>query len=246
MGRTSAGELSASTAAVLGLLIERPDTAVGVERRLRERLFAAQFAPTTSHSAIKSLEKQGYICSYVGGHGPARAASAKSESAPATPSRPDLRALGVPGLGQAADRDRGPEAYGELYYEGTQSGITSFWRWVRKSSCAPAIREELRTKIAFARPGDMPRLIEMLEDDEQECRAKYETLHREIAAFDEQVDAEAFRSGEDWATLTLVGLIRDEAAIWYSRMERHERLREWLESLRAESSRRAQEVRRSR
>ncbi len=143
-------------------------------------------------------------------------------------------------MGPAAGRGSDPSEDGKLY-EATRDGLTVFWRWVRSSSSTPWIRDELRTKIAFSRPQDTPRLVEMIESEEEECRAKYETLHQEIAAFDEHVDAEAFNSGGDWSTLMLVGLIRDEAAIWLGRMRQRERLREYLEGLRAESLRRANE-----
>ncbi len=245
MGRTGEGELSASTAAVLGLLIEQPDSKLGVERRLQERLVAAQFAPTTAHSAIKSLLGNRYICLYDGVPAPARAASAKSESSTRRSLRPDLRALGLPGVESAAERVEDPAADGDVYHA-TPEGLIVFWRWLRRSSSIPAIRDELRTKIAFSRPADASRLIEMIEIEEAECQAKYRTLHESLTAFEEQIDAEAFVTGEEWSTLMMVGLIRDEAAIWYAKLEQRERLREYMESLRQESLRRANESRRGR
>lgn len=246
MGRTREGELSASTAAVLGLLIEQPEDTVGVERRLRERFFAAQFSPTTSHSAIKSLLRQRYICLYDGAATPVRAAGAgRAESASSGSPRPDLQVLGLPGLEPAADRGAYPSEDGEIYHA-TPEGLIVFWRWVRKSSSTPVIRDDLRTKVAFSRPEDTSRLIELTEIEEDECQANYKTLHKSLTAFEEHVDVESFNSGEDWSTLMLVGLIRDEAAIWFARMRQRERLREYLESLHEESLRRSNDAQRGR
>lgn len=245
MGRTGEGDLSASTAAVLGLLIEQPDSKLGVERRLQERFVAAQFSATTAHSAIKSLDGNRYICLFDGVSAPTRASNARAGSAPRGSLRPDLRVLGLPGIEPGTDREDEPAADGEVYHA-TPEGIVVFWRWLRKSSSIPWIRDELRAKIAFSRPEDTPRVIELIEIEEDECRAKYNTLHKSLAAFEEHIDAEAFVTGEDWSTLMLVGLIRDEAAIWYARLEQRERLREYVESLCDEALRRSKESRRGR
>lgn len=240
MGRTSEGELSASTAAVLGLLIEQPDSKLGVERRLQGRFIAAQFSATTAHSAIKSLLRNRYICLYDGVWAPTRAADASSGVASTLSSRPDLRVLGLPGMKPSPDREDDP-AVDEGAYHATPEGAIVFWRWLRKSSSIPAIRDELRTKVAFSRPEDTPRMIELIEIEEEECRANYKTLHKSLAAFEELIDAEAFVTGKDWSTLMMVGLIRDEAAIWFAKLTQRERLREYMESLREESLRRLKE-----
>lgn len=240
MGRTGEGELSASTAAVLGLLIERPGSKLGVERRLQERLVAAQFATTTAHSAIKSLLGNGYICLYDGVPAPTRAASKRAGNSVRGTPRPDLRVLGLPGGEPVTDREEDPAADGEVYHA-TPEGVIVFWRWLRKSSSISVIRDELRTKIAFSRPEDTPRMIELIEIEEDECRANYKILHESLAAFEEHIDAETFVTGKDWSTLMTVGLIRDEAAIWYAKMKQRERLCEYMEGLREESLRRSKE-----
>ena len=51
----SAGEL------VLGLLIEQPDHRFSLRRRLETRFGLAQFSPSTTYSAVKQLEKDGYV-----------------------------------------------------------------------------------------------------------------------------------------------------------------------------------------
>ena len=60
MARASTGELSASLA-VLGLLIEEPDTPSRVGQRLAERFRSAQFAPSTAHMTLPRLESQGLV-----------------------------------------------------------------------------------------------------------------------------------------------------------------------------------------
>ncbi len=61
--RARQGELSASTA-VLGLLIERPDSIAGLTSRLPERFPQARFsrnAANAAHKALPSLSKQGLV-----------------------------------------------------------------------------------------------------------------------------------------------------------------------------------------
>ncbi|HXA55196.1 MAG TPA: hypothetical protein VNV37_10040 [Solirubrobacteraceae bacterium] len=59
----SAGE------AVLGLVIERPDTASRLGRRLMERFHSARFTRSTGHNALGRLERAGLVRA-VGGHTP--------------------------------------------------------------------------------------------------------------------------------------------------------------------------------
>ena len=51
----SAGE------AVLGLLIEQPDHRFSLERRLQVRFGSAQFSYSTAYSAVRRLERDGYV-----------------------------------------------------------------------------------------------------------------------------------------------------------------------------------------
>lgn len=56
-GRTglAAGE------AVLGLVIEQPDSGFGLERRLEERFGAARFAYSTAYNALYRMEREGLV-----------------------------------------------------------------------------------------------------------------------------------------------------------------------------------------
>jgi DNA-binding PadR family transcriptional regulator len=55
MTGVSAGEL------VLGLLVERPDHRFSLRRRLETRFGLAQFSSSAAYSAVKRLEKDGYV-----------------------------------------------------------------------------------------------------------------------------------------------------------------------------------------
>ena len=58
MARTtglSAGE------AVLGLVVEQPDRGFALERRLAQRFAAARFAYSTAYSAVRRLQKDGFV-----------------------------------------------------------------------------------------------------------------------------------------------------------------------------------------
>lgn len=66
MSRAGSAELSASLA-VLGLVIEEPDTASRVGQRLSERFRPARFAPSTAYMTLPRLEGQGMVRRIGGG-----------------------------------------------------------------------------------------------------------------------------------------------------------------------------------
>lgn len=234
MGRTREGELSASTAAVLGLLIEAPDDAKGLEERLQERFVAAQWSYSTAHSALRSLRGHGYVCTADATQGPL--ASAQTDTC--RHARPDISALlAAPRSPQPRTGDRPAE--GDGFYEATREGAKVFWRWLSSPAPRTAIRDELRTKIAFSRPGDALRLIELLEEEEREYEREYNALHQSIGPLEDRMSAEAFLDGQDWPALMMVGLLRDEMSIWLAKQRQRERLREYLESLSGETLRRS-------
>ncbi len=235
MGRTREGELSASNAAVLGLLIEAPDDAKGLEERLQERFLAAQWSYSTAHSALRSLKSQGYVSTV---HAPG-APSAGTQTDTGRYARPDISALlAVPSGPQPRAGDR-PAGGGDTVYEATGEGTKMFRRWLRFPAPRTPIRDELRTKIAFSRPEDAPRLIELLEEEERVYEREYNALHESIGPLEDRMSAEAFVDGQDWTALMMVGLLRDEMSIWVAKQRQRERLREYLESLSAEVLRRA-------
>ncbi len=239
MGRQRQGELSASTAAVLGLLVEEPDGAKGLERRLQERFASAQWSYSTAHSALKSLTGQGYV--RIVGMPPLAGSGSEAIAVEAVlRSRPDVSAL--------LDSRMGPKqldrvAENEDRYQATLQGIDVFWRWLRSSTSISAIREDLRTKIAFSRPEDAPRLVAMIKLEEEECQREYNTLHASLGVLEQRIGDKSFISTQEWSTLMMIGLIRDEAAIWFARMQQRERLRAYVEGLSEEAARRARAAR---
>jgi DNA-binding PadR family transcriptional regulator len=56
-----------ATDAVLGLVVERPDHGFSLERRLQVRFGSAQFGHSTAYSAVRRLEKDGYVRAAAGG-----------------------------------------------------------------------------------------------------------------------------------------------------------------------------------
>jgi hypothetical protein len=233
MGRTREGELSASTAAVLGLLIEAPDDAKGLEERLQERFVAAQWSYSTAHSALRSLKGHGYVCTTDTARGPLTGTQTDTHRH----SRPDVSALlAASGPQTARVKDRSVEG-DTTVYEATTAGAKVFWSWLRYPAPRTAIRDELRTKIAFSRPEDAPRLIELLEEEEREYEREYNALHESIGPLEDRMSAEAFLDGREWQALMMVGLLRDEMSIWLAKQRQRERLREYLESLSDAASR---------
>jgi DNA-binding PadR family transcriptional regulator len=239
MGRTREGELSASNAAVLGLLIEAPDDAKGLEERLQERFVAAQWSYSTAHSALRSLKGQGYVSTIDA----TRAPLAGMQTDTRRHARPDISALLSTPQPPTTAASRERPAEGDTLYEATGEGTKAFWRWLRFPAPRTAIRDELRTKIAFSRPEDAPRLIELLEEEEREYEREYNALHESIGPLEDRMSAEAFIDGQDWPALMMVGLLRDEMTIWLAKQRQRERLREYLESLSAEALPRASSTR---
>jgi DNA-binding PadR family transcriptional regulator len=66
MAATQRGELSAGMA-VLGLLIQQPDSAAGIGQRLARDFPRARFARSVVHNALPSLEAQGLVCLFERG-----------------------------------------------------------------------------------------------------------------------------------------------------------------------------------
>ncbi|HEY7960934.1 MAG TPA: hypothetical protein VID29_03340 [Solirubrobacteraceae bacterium] len=238
MGGTRDDELSSSMA-ILGLLIERPDTAGGLERRLAERFAADGFVHSTGHSALRRLAATGYVRTGVEGRPEGR-----------------VRRAGAVGPERAghdqAKRDRAQERFVV-----TPEGVTAFQRWLGTASATPLIREDLRGKIAFLAPSDLPRMIDILRAEEDMCAAEYESVHARMGeielgvegapagSFDlargrppeRSADLSQGRAPEgpfdlaQWRARMRLLLLRDEATVWMTRRQRLERMRAYLEDL---------------
>jgi DNA-binding PadR family transcriptional regulator len=124
-----------------------------------------------------------------------------------------VRAAGEMGPGPA--RRSAPR----MIYEATDQGISHFEAWILGSSPTPPLRDELHMKIALCRPGNLPRLIDLVYGQELACVGRLHELtqnsERERIAGDR----------EDWPRL-MRALAKDaEIALWRARIQ-------WLQSAR--------------
>ncbi len=175
--------------AVLGLVIERPGDSNELERRLARRFGAAQFVHGTAHQAVKRLARQGLIRA-VDGNG----------------SAPPAGGFGAKDGASAA-------------YEATAEGVTYFEGWLWASSGIPPVRESLHVKIAFCKPADLPRMVEIVREAELACMARVEELN-------EQRRRERRSLGDDeWGRLMGLIVTTGDAVWWDARLK-------WLQMLR--------------
>jgi hypothetical protein len=249
MGGVREGEMSAGFA-VLGLLIEQPDDVRGLEERLAECFPLARFVPTTANNAVRRLEGQGFVQELVRppaalsgvSTDPARAAYLKVRRA----LREGHAGVGVPvGYGGRAPRGRRPAS--RRFFEATSGGMSLFRRWMGSASPLPAMREELRAKMAFAQPEDLPRLIEVIREEIRACEREYQAVHATARAIEDfRAQRGAAPEAEDWSLLMGLGAIHDDAEFWLGLRQRLERRCEYLEELREEASRRVNADRRRR
>lgn len=194
-GRTglAAGE------AVLGLVIERPDSGFGLEHRLEERFGAARFAYSTAYNALYRMEREGLVrVVHAGG----------------------------------SDGDEG-----EARYEATERGIEHFRRWLRTSSALPVLRDELQAKVALSAPRELPRLIEMVRNEELACARELDRIRATVV---EQQRSGAGRpvAQREWSALMALGVAHGEAAHWGGRIQQLAQLRSYLCELQEEATRR--------
>jgi DNA-binding PadR family transcriptional regulator len=116
-----------------------------------------------------------------------------------------------------------------MIYEATDRGVEHFEAWILGSSPAPPLRDELHMKIALCRPGNLPRLIDLVYGQELACMGRLRDLKRSSQGAEASAADAAGEppSGEpqDWSRL-MRALSRDaEIALWRARIE-------WLRSAR--------------
>jgi DNA-binding PadR family transcriptional regulator len=135
-----------------------------------------------------------------------------------------VRAAGELGPGPAR------RAAPRMIYEATEEGIDHFESWLLGSSPAPPLRDELHMKIALCRPGNLPRLIDLIYGQELACTGRLRDIRRSC-------DGEAQGTVREWPRLMRV-LARDaEIALWEARIEWLRSARDLLEGLLDESRR---------
>jgi DNA-binding PadR family transcriptional regulator len=86
-----------------------------------------------------------------------------------------VRAVGTRG-------DVGERAAPRTVYEATPAGVEAFERWMLSPSSLSPMRDELYMKLALSRPHDLPRLVELVRSQEEECLARLEQLAAPVAA----------------------------------------------------------------
>jgi DNA-binding PadR family transcriptional regulator len=166
----SAGRRASAKYAVLGLLIERPDYGYRLMQRLHERLGNEELRRNAVYRLLDQLVDAKLIR--------------------------EAREVGSPERG-ASPPERGVP---RVVYEATEQGIERFERWIRTSSSAASMREELHMKIACSQPQNLPELIELTWEREQECLGQLREL-------EESDDARRAASSEGWSWV-VEGLMR--------------------------------------
>lgn len=133
-----------------------------------------------------------------------------------------VRAAGAMGRGPA--RRSTPR----MIYEATERGAEHFEQWILGSSPTPPLRDELHMKIALCRPGNLPRLIDLVYGQELACIGRLRDLtqgSRGADALAGEGGGQAAGEPQDWSML-MRALTKDaEIALWQARIE-------WLRSAR--------------
>jgi DNA-binding PadR family transcriptional regulator len=138
-----------------------------------------------------------------------------------------VRAAGEMGPGPA--RRSAPR----MIYEATERGIEHFEAWILGSSPTPPLRDELHMKIVLCRPGNLPRLIDVVHGQELACMGRLRDLtKRSDSSFGSDVIGSSgivagAQAGEpqDWSRLMRALANDAEIALWRARIE-------WLRSAR--------------
>lgn len=125
----------------------------------------------------------------------------------------------------------------EARYEATDKGIEHFRRWVRGGGSAPVLREELHAKIALCEPRDVPRLIEVVHQEELACVAQLDALRERMVA-EQRGGAGGALAERAWPELMALAVTHGEAAFWSGRIAQLGQLRTYLVELREEAQRR--------
>lgn len=128
----------------------------------------------------------------------------------------------------------------EAVYEATPDGVEHFRQWVRASTNAPVLREELHAKIALSEPRDLPRLIDIVHAEELACMSELDRMRARMLA-EQQLPAGQSVADEQWSKLMDRCVVHGEAAFWGGRIAQLGQLRSYLEGLRGEAERRALE-----
>jgi DNA-binding PadR family transcriptional regulator len=122
-----------------------------------------------------------------------------------------------------------------IKYEATPEGTAYFREWLRASSSVPLVREELQLRIAFCEPHELPRLIEIIHGEEQVCLGMLGDFQRSVR------EAERVQGGREWSRLMDMAVDHAEAGFWDARIRWLQDVRVFLEGLREEAGRYAEQ-----
>ncbi len=136
-------------------------------------------------------------------------------------------------VGEAEPELADAERQRRIKYEATQRGVVYFREWLRASSAVPLVREELQLRIAFCEPHELPRLIEIVQGEEQVCLAMLAEFQRSLRT------AERMDQRREWARLMDMAVDHAEAGYWDARIRWLQNVRVFLEGLREEADHRA-------
>jgi DNA-binding PadR family transcriptional regulator len=136
-----------------------------------------------------------------------------------------VRAAGEMGPGPA--RRSAPR----MIYEATDRGVSHFEAWILGSSPTPPLRDELHMKIALCRPGNLPRLIDLVYGQELACMGRLNELTQSCER--ERIAG----SREDWPRLMRTLAKDAEIALWKARIQWLQNARELLAGLVEQSER---------
>jgi DNA-binding PadR family transcriptional regulator len=183
--------------AVLGLLVQRRGYGYDLVQRFEEQVGPAwQLNAGAIYVALDKLEQEGLVRPVV------------SEA------------------GEMPTRRRTARGAPRVIYEPTIDGVERFEEWMTTGSSMSPMREELHLKLALSSPRNLPRLIELTYEQEQNCLERLEQ-HRGANGFDDLVS-----SAQPWPAVASV-MVRDaEVAHLQATVEWLRRIREamrWLQ-----------------
>ncbi|MDO8188422.1 PadR family transcriptional regulator [Conexibacter sp. JD483] len=131
--------------AVLGLLVQRRGYGYDLVQRFEEQIGPGwQLNAGAIYVALDKLEQDGLVRPIA------------TEDAIAPTRRRTVR--GAP----------------RVVYEPTERGMERFDEWMKEPSALAPLREELHLKLALSRKNDLPRLLELVAEQEQICRRRLE------------------------------------------------------------------------
>jgi len=183
--------------AVLGLLVQRRGYGYDLVQRFEEQVGPAwQLNAGAIYVALDKLEQEGLV-------------------------RP------VPSPdGAQPTRRRTMRGAPRVTYEPTRAGVERFEDWMATGSSRSPMREELHLKLALSQPRNLPRLIELTYEQEQDCLERLERC-RETSGVEDLLE-----TAQPWSAIASV-MVRDaEIAQLQATVEWLRRVREamrWLQ-----------------